>query len=121
MTAADGPPDRAHLAARLRVFAVSAAFFGHDAKVGLLTYINVCEDTIEAQASMLRADLTELVSHRRSRAEDAETNDALRREFYALKRDNAELHTLALAALSAAGVCGPDAAETIRRALEKTQ
>jgi hypothetical protein len=120
VSAAAAPPDRAHLAAMLKVFARSSSYFGSKARVNLLEYIHIAEDTIEAQAAMLRADLTELASHRRGRAEDAQANSALRTECDRLTANNAQLHTLTLAALTAAGVCGTHAAETIRQALERT-
>ena len=120
VTAADQPPNRRHLAAMLKVFARSPGHFGIPARRELLAYIDLAEDTIEAQATMLRADLTELTNHRRGRAEDAETNAALRGIRDRLCADAAALRTLARAALLASGVCEADAAETIRRALEHT-
>jgi hypothetical protein len=97
------PPDRTHLAAMLKVFARSAAHFGVSARRELLEYIGICEDTIEAQAAMLRADLTDLVTARR------------------LKAENATLRQLVEAALVAGQIDdGGESASIIREALERT-
>jgi hypothetical protein len=122
VTAADSPPDRKHLAAMMRVFARSGAYFGNTARHDLFEYVSIAEDTIEAQADMLRADLTELTSHRRGRAEDAETNGALRLERDRLKTEIEALRDLLEEAIDA-GAWHDDgeAINIVREALERTQ
>lgn len=100
MTAAVPPPSRPHLAAMLRVFAHSDYHFGRSARTQLLAYIKICEDTIEQQAAMLRADLTELDDARRSRHHWGEVAGNLTLQCDRLKAENASLRALADAALS---------------------
>jgi hypothetical protein len=106
VTAADIPPDRPHLAAMLRVFAHSPGPFGHRARLELLDYLAIAEDTIKAQSAMLTADLTDRGVHLA--------------EIDRLKTENASLRTLAEAALVAGQLNDETAITTIRDALEKT-
>jgi hypothetical protein len=78
----------------LRVFAHSDYHFGHSARRELLAYIKICEDTIEQQAAMLRADITDLTSHQRE-------NTRLKAEIITLR----QLTDAALIALRAAPCC----------------
>lgn len=116
MTAAI-PPSRSHLAAMLRVLAGSPAHFGLDARRDLLAYLTIAEDTIEAQAAMLRADLTELGAQ-------VKHNGALTADVERLHTENTSLRQLVEAALNLAQLDDRAAAQphldTIRTALERT-
>ncbi|HEX7173504.1 MAG TPA: hypothetical protein VF365_12970 [Candidatus Limnocylindria bacterium] len=120
MTAAIPPPDRKHRAAMLRVFARSESFFGEKSRRELLDYIRIAEDTIEAQAAMLRADLTDLQTARRRRAEVGQVANDLGHQCDRLKAENAKLRQLVEAALTAAKFADPEALDIIRQALERT-
>lgn len=80
MTAADLPPDRPHLAAMLKAFARSAAYFGTRERRELLEYVQIAEDTITAQAGQLTADITVMGEQVRASQDQAAEIDRLKAE-----------------------------------------
>jgi len=123
MTAADLPPNRAHLAAMLKVFALSPTHFGHAARRELIEYIGIAEDAIEHQAAMLHADAAELANRHRVRRELVDSIDGLAADNARLKAQNvalAELAKKALDALDAGQQDDGEAISIIRAALEGT-
>lgn len=120
MTAADLPPNRAHLAAMLKVFALSPAHFGIPARRELLEYIAIAEDTIEQQAIWLKADGAEFDRRAAARRTQGEVVYALGRECDRLKTENTSLRELAEAALVAGQTHDLISMTTIRLALEKS-
>jgi DNA repair ATPase RecN len=98
MSAADNPPNRAQLAGLLRVLTAPGGHqIGSQGKKAVREYVAVAEDTIEAQAAMLRADLTDLDTARRREHELEVVIEAMSRQCDRLKADVAELRKTALA------------------------
>lgn len=120
MSDADAPPDRKHLAAMLKVFARSGAYFGTRERQELLEYVEIAEDTITAQARMLAADTEELLRRAQVRRDQGQIIGDLGRECDRLKAENARLRALADAALIAGQLRNDADLRLVRQALEKT-
>lgn len=120
MTAADIPPNRKHLAAMLRLFARTGAYFGHSARLELLEYIDIAEDTIAEQSKWLAEDAADMDQRTAARRVQGEVVFALGRECDRLKTQNASLRQLAEAALVAGQTFDVVSMTTIRLVLEKT-
>lgn len=120
MTAADIPPNRAHLAAMLKVFALSPAHFGIPARRELLEYIAIAEDTIVEQSRQMSEDAAEVDRRRALIRVEREVIAHIGRECDRLKTQNASLHELIEAAITAGQQDDGEAISIIRAALEGT-
>jgi hypothetical protein len=116
------PPDHTRLAAMLRILTRTNNFLlSTNDKTRLHEYIKTAEDTIEAQAAMLRADLTDLQDARRHRHEWGQVAGDLGRQCDRLKNENSALRQLVSGALIAAELDDDgEGLDIIRQALERT-
>lgn len=103
------PPDRAHLAAMLRVLAGTRhTILRQTDRKTLAEYVDIAEDTIAAQARMLVADVAAL-------ARSADVRD----ENASLRERNAILRKIARQAVAAALDDDVEAIRLIRADLER--